>query len=375
MPYNGPEVPGFPHFHVDEEDSKAHYRCDISLFLLTFVITIAYAGYTASQYLDPLTYTSTCYSAQLGGASIKVKQLCYTAETLDGFSNADKAKALHTFTCRSSFGGERWGVIIDPSKTKFKPQRQLNTCANPKKPDGQQCTQPCDCQSNGCNQDKKCTTSGGGTGGGGSGGSGGGGSGGGGSGGSGGSGGGGGGSGGGGVSAKLSIRSLVNQWKFCQLVVNFLDDELVPFSTNTKTTDGGVITDTSKGYTFLEDGYEVSEDDPASTENQAEYYKITGYQDTTSTLTCCGNRLTSTDERLLNWLGTVGGFAGLVHAFFFMLSNTEFFGTLCGRKKELEDNYNNNGDVEMTNSSENLAAKVAQIQKRLATIEARGVTF
>ena len=39
-----------------------------------------------------------------------------------------------------------------------------------------------------------------------------------------------------------------------------------------------------------------------------------------STLTCCGNRLKTTEERVLDWLAVIGGFAGLVHTIFFSIS-------------------------------------------------------
>ena len=98
------EVPGFDHFHVDEKDTRRHFKCDILLFIVTFSVSVAYAAYTAGEAFSPLTYTSTCYGSQLNGEDILLKQLCYTAE--GGMLTAEEQeKALHTFTCRSTFGG------------------------------------------------------------------------------------------------------------------------------------------------------------------------------------------------------------------------------------------------------------------------------
>ena len=93
--------------------------------------------------------------------------------------------------------------------------------------------------------------------------------------------------------------------------------------------------DMTQEWVFEDDGY-------GKTKNPGTdiYYQITGYHENNadkkeSTLTCCGNRLTTYSERVLDWLAAVGGFAGLVHAFFYFLSGQEFTG--CGNETDDEN--------------------------------------
>ena len=122
-------------------------------------------------------------------------------------------------------------------------------------------------------------------------------------------------------------------------VVNIPDEPLVPFSMNT---DGNLLKqDMTQEYVFEDDSFDKSS--TQTTTKSDVYYQITGdnaYGEdkadrTESTLTCCGNRLTTTTERLLDWLAAVGGFAGLIHAFFFWLSGQEFTG--CGSETDQEN--------------------------------------
>ena len=106
-------------------------------------------------------------------------------------------------------------------------------------------------------------------------------------------------------------------------------------------TDSNVLKqDMTQDYVFEDDGFGKS---AQTTTTSDVYYQITGdnaygedkADKKESTLTCCGNRLTTTTERLLDWLAAVGGFAGLIHAFFFWLSGQEFTG--CGSETDQEN--------------------------------------
>jgi hypothetical protein len=167
--------------------------------------------------------------------------------------------------------------------------------------------------------------------------------------------------------------------KFCQLVINHADAAVEPFSLNTKV-DGGATTDQSAGFTFMDDGYDdvgtSSELPPASDSTEdstadSSFYKITKYQDTKSTLTCCGNRLLTLDERILNWLAAVGGFAGLVHGFMTLLSGTDTLGTCCsGKQDEDDDRSSTNGDVEMKGQANPMMSRrLSELEKRLEELE------
>ena len=309
---NQPLIPAFPHFHIDVKDSHRHKKCDVILLLFTVVFALAYACYTATEYFNPLRFTAVCYATDYQHETpITVKDLCYTAENIAGNTAEVKAKALHTFTCRSTFSGERWGIILEDKKN---PGAVSNTGGNTggnaggnagggpvnKKGDGQNCQQNNDCASGKCDGNpKKCQ------------------------------------------SARRSlanakkVRSLVNPLKFCTNVVTIPDAQLLPFSQNE---DSSVLkSDMTQVYNFEDDGFGRGEPDTAK------YYQIKGEnayyenepENTASTLTCCGNRLTTNAERLLDWLAAVGGFAGLVHAFFFWLSGQEFTG--CGSATDQEN--------------------------------------
>ena len=102
---NQPLIPAFPHFHIDVKDSHRHKKCDVILLLFTVVFALAYAFYTATEYFNPLRFTAVCYATNYQHETpITVKDLCYTAETLGGKNTPEiQARALHTFTCRSTF--------------------------------------------------------------------------------------------------------------------------------------------------------------------------------------------------------------------------------------------------------------------------------
>lgn len=250
----------------DEPLAKERRLVDPALGLVLLVSVLLYGVYDGIRMWDDQAFSSVCYSSATslpgGDEALKVKHLCYSEEV----DAAWQAYALKTFTCRGEFGGSWWGVAHQSV-----PQGPAGAHPAP----GGDAPPPAP--------------------------------------------------GGGGASpapvgdASGSGRLLASsgtfvqpqmQPDFCQLVIHQGEAEVAKF-VRADLHDGCIgggcqeNVDTSVTYTTVTSaggGYSGSE----------RFYKIASAQG--SGFTCCGMRYQSFSERLLSFLGALGGFFGLAQA-------------------------------------------------------------
>ena len=315
-------VPGFPHFHEDLLLIKKNRAKDTLLLLCVVAIVISYAVMTFGTYFDGNSYTGACYSHSLGDDDpIYVYHLCYTPERKAGASSEvlkQLSNGLHTFSCRSTFAAERWGITVEENDKNVQPAGGntgggntgggntgggntggQNQCTPGPKALGQECSRHPECSSCDCDPSTdKCRSPPNPN--------------------------------PGGRRLSQQQQSVIkvipydNPARFCANVMKNPKSQLRPFA-NTNFGGGNdadpiYTTDNDKKYNFASSAYS---DDEAWEDNDAVYREITAYNEKKmepSTLTCCGNRLKTLQERMLDWMGVIGGFAGLVHTVFFAIS-------------------------------------------------------
>jgi len=337
----------FTHFMPNEALLQRRRKLDVSLTAIYCSCLLAFAVYTGMDAYDPHNFKSTCYSTTLSSSTpITIKDLCYAAD------KKETAGGLTTFTCRGSHGAETWGV----AKPSAKPngggggnnnngggggnnnngggggnnnqcsgqasQTPCNAAANCKWDAGQakcvddnanQCNTPADktnkndCEAANCKWDAGQNT------------------------------------------CKNNRRRLQTtcsltqdtvivlpsaQQQLCTMVISYPDAQLMPF--NNGETAGVIEVNKDKKYCL-----------PAadSTSNPSVVYPIKAYtaeslKNTEPVFTCCGQRMMTVQERLLEWLGGIGGFAGVLVGILSMFGPTSVENIPApAQKKEIELAY------------------------------------
>jgi hypothetical protein len=242
----------------DEQLAKDRRLLDPALGLVLMVAVLLYGVFEGLTMWDDQAFSSVCYSTATslpgGDEALKVKHLCYSKEVGAGTVDAAwQAYALKTFTCRGEFGGSWWGVAHR--------QVQQGPAGEPPAPGGGAPPAP----GGDASGDGRLLASSG---------------------------------------TFVQPQMLPD---FCQLVIDQGEDEIAEFvraDMHDNCVGGGCQdhVDTSVTYSTVTSaggGYSGSE----------RFYKIASAQG--AGFTCCGMRYQSTSERLLSFLGALGGFFGL----------------------------------------------------------------